>query len=179
MKRRNFLKYTSAAAGPLMLNGIALRTVASPLMMSALNCDNYQDRVLVLINLNGGNDGLNTVVPLDQIDTYSNLRPNIALAEDSLINLDSSYDLGLHPALTPLKSMYDSGKMRLIQGTGYENTNGSHFKSTDLWLTGGDSTPDNFNLTSGWVGRYLEYEYPALIGNPTIYFFCKFNWCRS
>jgi uncharacterized protein (DUF1501 family) len=165
MKRRNFLKYTSAAAGPLMLNGIAVRAVASPLMMSALNCDDAQDRVLVLINLSGGNDGLNTVVPLDQLDTYNNLRPNIALTTN--LELDSAYDVGLHPALAPLKSMYEDGKMHLIQGTGYENTNGSHFKSTDLWLTGGDSTPENFNLTSGWVGRYLEYEYPALIGNPT------------
>ncbi|MGK0364251.1 MAG: hypothetical protein ACI85O_001308 [Saprospiraceae bacterium] len=167
MKRRNFLKYTSAAAGPLMLNGIALRTIASPLMMSALNCDNYQDRVLVLINLNGGNDGINTVVPLDQLDTYNNLRPNIALAESAILNLDENYEVGLHPSLAPLKSMYEDGKMHLIQGSGYENTNGSHFKSSDLWLTGGDSTLDKFNLTSGWVGRYLEYEYPALIGSPT------------
>ncbi len=167
MKRRNFLKYTSAAAGPLMLNGIALRTVASPLMMSALNCEDSQDRVLVLINLLGGNDGLNTVVPLDQLDTYNALRENIALTDTAILNLDTDHSVGLHPSLAPLKSMYEDGKMHLIQGTGYENTNGSHFKSTDLWLTGGDSTPDKFNLTSGWVGRYLEYEYPALIGSPT------------
>lgn len=168
MKRRNFLKYTTAAAaGPLMLNGIAVRAVASPLMMSAFNCDVAQDRVLVLINLSGGNDGINTVVPLDQLDTYNSLRPNIALTESSIINLDSAHDVGLHPSLAPLKSMYEDGKMHLVQGTGYANTNGSHFKSTDLWLTGGDSTPNNFNLTSGWVGRYLQYEYPTLIGNPT------------
>ena len=167
MKRRNFLKYTSAAAGPLILNGIALRTIASPLMMSALNCDDHQDRVLVLINLSGGNDGLNTVVPLDQLDTYNSLRPNIALAESDILNLDSNYQVGLHPSLAPFKSMYEDGKMHLIQGSGYVNTNGSHFKSTDLWLTGGDSTPEHFNLTSGWVGRYLEYEYPTLIGNPS------------
>lgn len=165
MKRRNFLKYTSAAAGPLMLNGIAVRAIASPLMMSALDCDAAQDRVLVLVNLSGGNDGLNTVVPLDQLDIYNALRPNIALT--TTIELDSAHDVGLHPSLAPLKSMYEDGKMHLIQGSGYENTNGSHFKSTDLWLTGGDSTSENFNLTSGWVGRYLEYEYPALIGSPT------------
>ena len=155
MKRRNFLKYTSAAAGPLMLNGIAVRAIASPLMMSALDCDAAQDRVLVLVNLSGGNDGLNTVVPLDQLDIYNALRPNIALT--TTIELDSAHDVGLHPSLAPLKSMYEDGKMHLIQGSGYENTNGSHFKSTDLWLTGGDSTSENFNLTSGWVGRYLEY----------------------
>lgn len=168
MKRRNFLKYTSATAAPLMLNGVALRAIASPLMMSALNCDDAQDRVVVLVKLNGGNDGLNTVIPLDQLDTYNSLRPNIAIADAAMVNLDTDYQVALHPALTPFKSMYEDGKMRLIQGTGYANTNGSHFKSTDLWLTGGDSTPDKFNLTSGWVGRYLEYEYPALVGNPTI-----------
>ena len=171
MKRRNFLKYTSAAAAPMMLNGMAVRAIASPLMMSAFNCSDADDRVLVLINLNGGNDGLNTLVPLDQIDLYNNLRPNIALGESSLLNLDttlpSADQLGLHPSLAPIKDMYDNGKMRVIQNTGYADVNGSHFKSTDLWLTGGDSTPANFDLTSGWVGRYLEYEYPALIGSPT------------
>lgn len=171
MKRRNFLKYTSAAAAPMMLNGMAIRAVASPLMMSAFNCSDADDRVMVLINMHGGNDGVNTVVPLDQIDVYNNLRPNIALNQSALINLDTTIpqvdQLGLHPALAPLKDLYDNDKMHLVQGTGYANTNGSHFKSTDLWLTGGDSDAANFNLTSGWIGRYLEYEYPGLVGNPT------------
>lgn len=163
MKRRNFLKLSaSVSALSLLPNEVfALFNAAG---MSA--CPNANAKKIVLIEISGGNDGLNTVVPLNQYDLYASLRPTIKLANsglNGLINLDSTLSLanqvGLHPALTGFKSLYDSGKMKIIQGVGYPRQDKSHFKSTDLWLTGGDGSQDNNNLTSGWVGRFMESYY--------------------
>jgi len=80
--------------------------------------------------------------------------------------LSLSDRVGLHPAMTGIKSLYDQGYVNLIQGTGYENHNRSHFKSTDLYLTGGDSSAALFNLQEGWMGKYLHYEYEQIIACP-------------
>lgn len=176
MKRRNFLKNIGhLSASPLVLNGLALSPFATPTMLSLLNCEGIAERILVVIFLKGGNDGMNTIVPTDQYDTYIANRPDIALAEtgsNGLIQLDSGLALadqvGLHPSMTAFKDMYDMGKARLIQGVGYPLPNQSHFKSTDLWLSGGDGTAPNFNLTSGWMGRYIEAAFPGVSGNSTV-----------
>lgn len=175
MKRRNFLKNIGQlSATPLVLNGLSLNPFATPSMLSLLNCDGIAERVLVVIFLKGGNDGINTIVPINQYDTYVANRPDIALPEtgsNGLITLDSGLALedqvGLHPAMTAFKDLYDDGKARLIQGVGYPLHNQSHFKSTDLWLSGGDGTAPNFNLTSGWMGRYIESAFPGIAGNST------------
>ncbi len=172
MNRRNFLKLTSTlAATPLLINGTALRSFATPSMLS---CDGVSDRVLVIIQLAGGNDGLNMVIPISQYDNYANHRPSIALPDmgsNSIIPLDgtlpSDHQVGLHPAMTGIKDLYDAGKVNVIQSVGYEFQNKSHFKATDLWLTGGDGTSGNFNIRTGWIGRYLEHTFPSLAGNPT------------
>ncbi len=164
MKRRNFIKL-SASASALTL----LPTEVFALFKSAgmATCPNVNGKKLVLIQLAGANDGLNTVVPLNQYGTYSTLRPTIKLnnvgTANGLIQLDSTLALadqvGLHPSLTGFKSLYDAGLMRVIQGVGYPSQDKSHFKSTDLYLTGGDGTSANNNLTSGWIGRFLENYY--------------------
>ncbi|MFY8066171.1 MAG: DUF1501 domain-containing protein, partial [Flavobacterium sp.] len=161
MKRRNFIKLTSTASALSLLP-----TEVFALFNSAglKTCPNVNAKKIVLIQLSGANDGLNTVVPINQYDTYAALRPNIKLnnvgGSNGIINLDSTLPLenqvGLHPALTGFKNLYDNGLMRLIQGVGYPIQDKSHFKSTDLWLTGGDGTPANNVLESGWVGRFLE-----------------------
>ena len=164
MKRRNFIKIGSAASALSMLP----TEVFALLKSSGLNsCPNVNGKKIVLIQLSGANDGLNTVVPLNQYDAYAALRPTIKLqnigAANGVINLDSTLPLanqvGLHPSMTGLKSLYDSGKMRLIQGVGYPTQDKSHFKSTDLWLTGGDGTQPNNMFNSGWIGRFLENYY--------------------
>ncbi len=171
MKRRDFLN-TSAklAAAPLMLNAIPVGVFQPADLLQAVGCDTVRDRVLVIIQMRGGNDGINTVIPIEQYDTYSNLRPDIRIKETDYILLDSGLDLpdqvALHPSMTAIKNLYDSGYVNLIQGTGYENHNRSHFKSTDLYLTGGDSTPDLFNLEEGWMGRYLSYTFEQVIAHP-------------
>ena len=134
-------------------------------------CDGVEDRVLVLIQLKGGNDGLNAVIPLPQYDTYANLRANIHIQENQLINLDttlsSADQVGLHPMLQGMKALYDKGWATLVQGVGYEDMNQSHFKGTDLWMTGGDGTTANNNIPSGWIGRALQAFYPDVAGAPT------------
>lgn len=164
MKRRNFIKL-SATASALTL----LPTEVFALFKSAgmTTCPNVNAKKLVLIQLSGANDGLNTVVPLNQYGTYATLRPTIKLnnvgTTNGLIQLDSTLALadqvGLHPSLTGFKSLYDAGLMRVIQGVGYPSQDKSHFKSTDLYLTGGDGTVANNNLGSGWIGRFLENYY--------------------
>ncbi|MFK7807946.1 MAG: DUF1501 domain-containing protein [Saprospiraceae bacterium] len=171
MKRRNFLKLSAPMSiAPLMVGGIPVQSFATPRML-AMDCEGVEDRVLVIIQLGGGNDGLNMVVPKEQYDTYAQLRPTLGIAESTLIDLDNSLALEnqvkLHPALTEVKDLYDSGKVNLIQSVGYESPNLSHFKSTDLWMSGGDGTPDNFNLQTGWMGRYLSARYPGIPGNPS------------
>ena len=156
---------------PLLMNGLNLRTFASSSILQMFACEGVADRALVIIQMSGGNDGVNTTVPLDQYDLYANLRPKLKLPSNKLLKLQTglatNQQIGLHPAMTGMKDLYDQGMLNVVQGVSYNQPNLSHFKSTDLWLTGGDSTPALFNLTSGWMGRYLESTFPGKIGNPT------------
>jgi uncharacterized protein (DUF1501 family) len=164
MRRRNFIKLTSTASA-LSLLPTEVSALYKSVGMSG--CPDVSSKKIVLIQLSGGNDGLNTVVPINQYDTYANLRPNIKLsnagASNGIINLDTTLTLpnqvGLHPSLTGFKSLYDKGLMRIIQGVGYPRQNKSHFKSTDLWLSGGDGNSANNNFESGWIGRFMEQYY--------------------
>lgn len=170
MRRRHFIKLTSTASALSLLP-----TEVSALYKSVgmTGCPDVSSKKIVLIQLSGGNDGLNTVVPINQYDTYAALRPNIKLGNlgtsNGIINLDTTLGLmdqvGLHPSLTGFKSLYDDGLMRIIQGVGYPSQNGSHFKSTDLWLTGGDGTSANNNFESGWMGRFLEQYYSNFLNS--------------
>lgn len=177
MKRRNFLKIFSAAGvTPFVVNGFPMRPFAnSNLARIMSSCDGVEDRVLVLIQLKGGNDGINTVIPIPQYDQYAELRPIIKIPEtgpEKYINLDGTLPnidrVGLHPVMSGMKNLYDKGWMNVIQGVGYDNINQSHFKGTDLWMTGGDSTADKFNLRSGWMGRALNAIYPQVQGAPVV-----------
>lgn len=176
MKRRNFLKIAAPAAlSPFVVNGHTMRPFMNSSMERFLaTCEDVEGRTLVLVQLKGGNDGLNMVIPIPQYDQYVNLRPNIRIPDsgsDTWINLDTTLEndrqVGLHPLLTGLKALYDKGWLNVVQGVGYEQPNQSHFKSTDLWMSGGDGTPDNFNISSGWMGRSLQAMFPDVLGAPT------------
>ncbi len=167
MKRRNFIKLSSTATALSLLPTDVFALFKSAGMNS---CPNINAKKIVLIQLAGANDGLNTIVPINQYDKYALLRPKIKLSNsgaNSIINLDTTLSIenqvGLHPSLPKFKNLYDSGLMRIIQGVGYPIQDKSHFKSTDLWLTGGDGTPANNILDSGWVGRFLENYYANFI----------------
>jgi uncharacterized protein (DUF1501 family) len=163
MKRRNFIKLSATASALTLLPNEVFAMLKSSGMN---NCPNNSNKKIVLIQLQGANDGLNTVIPINQYIAYANLRPNIKIKNSgtgAFINLDTTLttqnQVGLHPSLSGFKQMYDSGKMRIIQGVGYPIQDKSHFKSTDLWLTGGDGTQLNNNISSGWMGRFLENYY--------------------
>lgn len=165
MKRRDFLAQMGkiAAITPLVISGIPMRAFGASQHAKALN-GVFDDRILVLIQLHGGNDGVNTLIPIQQYTQYQSLRPNIAIPETGtrkFINLDNTLSaadqIGLHPDMTAVKAMYDQGKVNIVQGVGYENTNFSHFRSRDIWFTGVDN--DEYK-NSGWMGRYLNHVFP-------------------
>lgn len=159
MKRRNFLQTTGLSL-PLMLNGFKLRAMPKSSLFSAI--DDETDRVLVLIQLNGGNDGLSMITPLDQYDKLANVRGNILIPQSSL--LDVGFNQAFHPGMTGIKSIFDEGKMGVVQAVGYPNQNRSHFRSTDIWTSG---SPADEVWTTGWLGRYFQSQQPDYpIGYP-------------
>ncbi len=156
MKRRDFLKAAPVAVLPAFLNGLSVKAFgASPLMAALAGANN--DHVLVLIQMVGGNDGLNTVIPLDEYSTLSAARSNILIPQNRVLSLQGTTTTGLHPSLTGLQQLYNAGKLHIVRDVGYPDPNYSHFRATDIWLTGADSTQV---LSTGWSGRYLSYEYP-------------------
>jgi len=166
MRRRDFLKNISLAttAAPLMLNGVPLSIMAEDGQIQRFAAASENDRVLVVLQMHGGNDGLNTVIPIDQYSLYYNRRPNVAIPDfgsRKYITLDGTLDdnkqVGLHPDMVGMKQLYDEGKLGIVQGVSYENNNQSHFRGRDIWFMGGDY---NEYLGSGWVGRYLDQVFP-------------------
>ncbi len=154
MKRRSFLKLGSLASVPMFINGLQVNSFFSQGLISMLG--GATDRVLVLIQLNGGNDGLNMVLPLDQYGTLSTLRSPVLIPSASAIKITN--ETGLHPAMTDLFMAWNDGAVQLIQGVGYPNQNRSHFRSQDIWTTASDA--DKF-LNTGWLGRYFDCEFPG------------------
>ena len=160
MKRRDFLKNTTAASAPFFLNGIPL--FASPstgnnlfdiLAQSSQNCG----RVLVIIQQNGGNDGLNTIIPVDKYANLQAARSNILVPQANILSLNGNATTGMHPGMTELRDLYNSGKMAIVQAVSYPNPNFSHFRATDIWFSGSAS---NQYWDTGWMGRTLDTTYP-------------------
>ena len=174
MKRRNFLRNIGAVtAGSFALGGVPVKAMIprTAIAKAALEGDN--ENVLIFIQLHGGNDGLNTLVPIGQYNDYYNARPNIAIpanGDRSYINVNDSLPIGrqvgLHPDMIHFKQLYDTGKAVIIQNVGYPNMNGSHFRGRDLVFMGLDGTEDDVDVSSGWMGRFLDLEYP---GYPDAY----------
>ncbi|MBS1528036.1 MAG: DUF1501 domain-containing protein [Bacteroidetes bacterium] len=144
MKRRDFLKNTALASGAIMLPAF-LKPFES---LASTELTGYKN--LVIIQLSGGNDGLNTIVPYGN-DIYYQKRSVISVKPAEVVKLDNM--LGLNPNLSALKEIYDQGWMGIINSVGYPNPDRSHFRSMDIWQTASDS---NQFLTTGWIGRYLD-----------------------
>ena len=163
MKRRKFNKVLGGGllSLPIFLNNCSVKTYDDKhLAKSVLD----SDRILILIQLKGGNDGINSLVPLNQFDLYRKLRPTIGLKRNQVKKLDSTLSenlqLGVHPSLMDIKALYDQGMVSIIQSVAYPNVDRSHFKSTDYWMTGGDGSPQKNNFKTGWIGRFLQNAYP-------------------
>ncbi len=174
MKRRSFLKKLPALGSlPYTLNGIPFGVMSATAPLTKLAGTSDNDRVLILLQLHGGNDGLNMVIPIADYDRYFNIRPNLAIPDRGargFIPLDSTLptadQIGLHPDMIGLKEMYDQGNLKIVQGVSYERNNGSHFRGRDIMFMGGG--PDDY-LSSGWIGRYFnQYIESEFGGNPAL-----------
>jgi uncharacterized protein (DUF1501 family) len=159
MKRRNFLKYSSAISVPLMVGGfpVVARGADSLLEMIAA-ASQANGRILVIIQMNGGNDGLNTVIPIDKYTNLVNARPNIVVPQSSILKLKGEANTGFHPSLAEMSTMFNNGLINISQAVSYPNPNFSHFRATDIWFTASDA---DTNLNTGWLGRSLNEEYPG------------------
>ncbi|MCC7518269.1 MAG: DUF1501 domain-containing protein [Verrucomicrobiae bacterium] len=125
------------------LQAAALDAVVSP-------ATGRDGRILVLLQLAGGNDGLNAVAPVGD-DDYHRARPTLGIADSAALRLGER--AGLHPDLVGLKALWDDGHLGVVQAVGYPNPNRSHFRSTDIWQTASDA---NRSATTGWVGRFFD-----------------------
>ncbi len=153
-----------ASAGSMVLAGVPVRLMAGNgrLKMAAASGN---DNVLIFVQLHGGNDALNTLIPVDQYDTYYNYRANIAIPASGsrkFIPVDNTLapedQVGLHPDMIGFKDLYDQGKATIVHNVGYPDMNMSHFRGRDIVFEGG-SAADNY--ASGWMGRFLDHEYPG------------------
>lgn len=153
MKRRNFVQSValSSIGAPLVLKNFKFGAVTEDLFKSSKSAG---DRVLVIIRMNGGNDGLSTLVPLDQYANLSIQRSNILIPENQLLTITPTN--ALHPSMPGMRDMFNNERLSIIQNVGYPEQNRSHFRSMDIW-TSGMLDP---NATRGWLGRYLDQQFP-------------------
>ncbi|WP_139957048.1 DUF1501 domain-containing protein [Flavicella sediminum] len=167
MERRKFIQLSAlSSASTLFLNGNQVQAFSKTTLLNTIPSSIIEERAIVLIQLSGGNDGLNTLIPFNQYDEYANLRPTIKIKESGSnggIPLDNTLALEdqllLHPSLTAFKSLYDAGKLNIIHNVGYPVINKSHFAARALMFKGGDGTPENANKASGWMARFLHSGY--------------------
>ena len=161
MKRRDFLhNLAHAAAYPTLFSTLGFDNLDFS-SESALSNTLQEGKILVLVRLDGGNDGLNTIIPLNELSSLNNVRPHVALPNNSIINL-GQHDLGLHPKLTNFKSFFEEDRFKIIQNVGYPNPDFSHFRSMDIWQT---ASASNEYFNSGWMGRYVENRNPGFPHN--------------
>ncbi|MES2587853.1 MAG: DUF1501 domain-containing protein [Bacteroidota bacterium] len=153
MRRRDFVKNLSlsSVAVPFIFKDLKFEAVSKKLFDFSRAAE---DRVLVLVRLNGGNDGLNTLIPLDQYDNLVIQRPRVILPENTIIPIDATN--GFHPVMTGMASMFANNNLAIIQNVGYPETNRSHFRSTDIWSYGSLDQATN----TGWLGRNFDQNYP-------------------
>lgn len=147
VSRREFLKYSGMASSSILIPGFL-----SKLHAAATSEQLSSSKILVIIQLSGGNDGLNTVVPYTN-DIYYRMRPKLGIKGSEVLRIND--DIGLNPAMQELMSLYDRGYVSIINNVGYPNPTRSHFRSMDIWHTASNS---NELLASGWLGRYLDAE---------------------
>jgi len=158
--RRSFIQALGLVGAGSMTMGNAAITATKPSPLSVALSEVDNDNILIIVRLKGGNDGLNTIVPIYDYATYANLRPTIRHQQSDLINLNA--DFAIPDYMNSLESIWGEGKMKVVHGVGYPNQNLSHFRSSEIWA----STDEvNFEPT-GWWGRYFEDLYPDYLINP-------------
>ena len=155
--RRNFIKLSAvASASTLMPNFLkAFESHPNSEKSKEIKRLNEINKILVIVQLSGGNDGLNTVIPYSD-DKYYNYRPKLGIQSNKVIKLNDN--LGLHPNMQKFKEQYGNGYLAIMNNVGYPNPDRSHFRSMDIWQSASNS---NEYLNTGWIGRYLDSECPV------------------
>lgn len=145
IKRRTFLHTGSLATASLLIPGFVKAFERNGMVPQG-------NKVLVILQLSGGNDGLNTVIPIRN-DDYYKARPRLGIAKDQALRLND--ESGIHPILKTFKDLYEDGSLGILHGVGYPNPDRSHFRSMDIWQTGSSA---NEYLNTGWIGRWLDAQ---------------------
>jgi uncharacterized protein (DUF1501 family) len=161
MKRRSFLQQggMATALSAFSIKGFSMKPNPQLPFLDALAFNGVPDnRVLVLVQLAGGNDGLHTLVPLDQFGMLSKVRKDIALPENKLLKMAKADKNALHPSMTHFQKMYNDGLVSVVQDVGYPDQDYSHFRSMDIWMSASNS--DEY-IENGWAGRYIEDLHPG------------------
>lgn len=158
--RRSFIQALGLVGGGSIMLGNAAVTASKPSPLSVALAESETDRILVIIRLKGGNDGLNTIVPVYDYATYANLRPTIRHQQNDLINLND--DFAIPNYLDSMEELWGEGQMKVVHGVGYPQQNLSHFRSSEIWASGADT----YFEPTGWWGRYYEHLYPDYLINP-------------
>lgn len=159
--RRSFLQALGLAGTGSLVAGKLPIYASSPTPLSAALTMSESDRVLVIVRLKGGNDGLNTVIPKYDFSTYANLRPNLKINDSDSFALSNEFRMPNY--MNSLQPIWNDGKMKIVHGVGYPNQNLSHFSSADLWSSAADNGSP---LQTGVFGRFFEDLYPDYIMNP-------------
>lgn len=144
MERRRFIKRSAILSASSLIPGFVRQTGFDRIHGSRTG------KILVVIQLSGGNDGLNTIVPIDN-DLYYGNRPSLGIRKDNAIVIND--EMGFHPSLEALRPVLDRGEMSIVSSVGYPNPNRSHFRSMDIWHSASD---EDRQLQTGWIGRYLD-----------------------
>ncbi len=163
--RRSFLSSLGILGGSTFaLGGLPIKSLGlSPLTFLNGNSAGNNGRILVMIRLKGGNDGLNTIIPTFDYGTYAANRPQLAIPQNELIALNDAF--AMHGNMSSLNSLWDSGQMKVVNNVGYPDHNLSHFESIDVWSS---ANQDTDSLRSGWLGRYFVDCNPDYQENPPL-----------
>jgi len=162
--RRSFLQALGIAGSGSMMLGANMLTASAPSALSAGIAAAETDNILILIRLSGGNDGLSTVIPIEQYDSYANARPNIYIPESKVLKLSDEF--GVPSYMSSLEPMWGEGQFKAVHGVGYEGQSLSHFTGSDIFANTDLATTGFSGLNTGWMGRHFENIYPDYLVNP-------------
>ncbi|MBU2997766.1 DUF1501 domain-containing protein [Cellulophaga baltica] len=162
--RRSFLQAMGlVGSGSMMLGSNFLSASTASPLTSAI-ADLETDKIVILIRLSGGNDGLSTVIPVEQFDAYANARPNIYIPESKILKLTDTY--GVPSYMKSLESMWGEGQFKAVHGVGYESQSLSHFTGDDIFSNTDLTTTGFSGENTGWMGRHFENIYSDYLINP-------------
>ena len=159
--RRMFMRNLGIAGSVSLMLGKTPITAMSSSPLSWGLTNSNSDRILVLVRLKGGNDGLNTIIPIFDYGTYQNARPTIAIPQSDILGLNDEF--GIPDWMGDIMPLWNDGAMKVVNTVGYPDQNLSHFRSTDIWASASDADEET---DSGWLGRFLEGQFPDFLTNP-------------